>query len=90
MSSAALELEAARLQLGLTRGYQLVRVARAGLRCGLDSPSLARLAEQSDAVLSKAAPLFLSALDELGLAVPTREQAYRLVVHDLKVRMARG
>lgn len=75
-----LKLQAARYRLGCVTGDDLVRTADRSLSDGLESESLVLLAISTDPVLPEVAPLFEKALFELGVGLPTAEDAYRAVV----------
>lgn len=70
-----LELVAARYRLGVLSGSDLVLAAEASLLAGTESESLARLAGETDPIMSDVAPLFERALGELSIELPNKDKA---------------
>jgi len=86
--SAKLELEAARHQLGLTSGVDLVKVAEASILAGSESESLVLLAGEVDPIMSDAAPLFERGLRDLHIDVPDTGTACWVVLRHHIERIA--
>jgi hypothetical protein len=72
---ARLQLAAARYALGTATSEELVQVADSVLDEGLYLQALGELATLGRPVISEAGPLFENALVEIGLRVPSREEA---------------
>lgn len=64
-----------RLAVGDLPSEQLTDLACAALARGVDSPSLSELAGLPSGVVREAADLFRASLDELGVPVPSEEEA---------------
>jgi len=70
-----LEIAAWRLSVGLHRSEDLPSIATDALVRGIDSPSLRELAGQAPRDVRESVDLFVAALDELGIDMPTEQDA---------------
>ena len=78
-----LELAAARYVLGQIRSSEVVQLADEMLNRGVFSEGFTQLWCLSDVTMSEVAPLFEAALCELGVSLPSRADAKRLLVADI-------
>jgi hypothetical protein len=82
---------AAKHVLGLTTSEQLVQAADATLASGIYSSSLGALYTLSDLEIPwKAFPLFATALRELGIPLPSKEEAGKILVRHYLCLIAEG
>jgi hypothetical protein len=90
MPSPNLRLVAARLALDLLRSDEMVRVADDLLSTGVYAYPLGELATTRYPVMTEVGPLFTAALKELGVCVPSREEAARTLVEPYLCEIAEG
>jgi hypothetical protein len=90
MSSPNLPLAAARFALNLAGSEELVRLADDLLTSGVYSHSLGELYSVRSPNLSVVGPLFSSALKELGVPLPSREEAARTLVRGYVCDISEG
>jgi hypothetical protein len=85
-----LRLVAAHYALDLLAAEEMVRVADALLSAGVYAHPLGELVTIRYPILPEVGPLFASALKELGVPVPTREEAPRTLVETYLRDIAEG
>lgn len=90
MSRSTPELVAAGYALHLTTADELVGFAKEALWNDLSSPSLDLLALLQSAELRDADGLFVAALEELGIPIPSRAEAVRRLAREISTEMVRG
>jgi hypothetical protein len=81
-SRLELQLTAAKFVLGLVDSWDIPPVANRALSNGEYSPALAELAALGNPIMSDVAPLFITALAEMGLqALPRADSAWLIARH---------
>ncbi len=84
------ELVAANYALDLMAATELVAFAREALWNDLSSPSLDLLALLQPVEFRDAGDLFVAALEELGIAIPSRPEAVMRLARAIATEMVRG
>jgi hypothetical protein len=86
----SLEVAAALWRLGLLRSDEITGIAYRALESGHDSLSLRILAGETEPILSTVGPLFERALEEVGVPVPSAEDAGRAVARHFASAIVAG
>lgn len=81
---------AALLVVGRMQSEQLPELAGEWLADGLDSPTLRALAGVESPIMSELAPLFWKAMHEIGVEIPTKDEALILLAKDYAGRIIDG
>lgn len=89
-SLAELRLVGARLVLGRVHSWEIPPVADRALMNRVYSPALAELATLPHPIMADVAPLLRRAMEELGLALPSRTEAAWQVARSCIERLAAG
>lgn len=87
---AELRLVGARLVLGRVHSWEIPPVADRALMNRVYTPALAELATLPDPIMSDVAPLLRRAMEELGLALPSRTDAAWQLARSCMERLASG
>lgn len=86
----SLDLVASKWVLGRISSEALPQIAADLLEAGLDTPSLRRLAGEMRATLGETGLLFEEILDELGVAIPDRSRAGRVLARTYAAQITEG
>src|SRR4051794_7189833 len=81
---------AARYRLGLQDAESLVRAADALLTEGYSEPAIIQLSMMKSPIVGVAGPIFEQACIELGLAIPSRDEAINEVLRNYLESLASG
>lgn len=81
---------AALFVVGRMESDRLPGLAAGWLADGLDSPSLRALAGAELPIMSEVAPLFRKALHEIGVDIPTKDEALMMFARDYAERIVAG
>lgn len=90
MPLSRLRLAAAKYSLNLARSEELTEVANVLLDEGIYSHALGELATSRYPIMREVAPLFESALRELTVPIPSKEDAVRILVREYIFELVEG